>query len=344
MNVIVSNKYQSLLATLDIDIIKSINGEFEIEDLISQFTNFYFNKMILDITAIKNYEDVSTLQTLSVNMDVNNIILLLDDSEVVNSPRYLSSLVSMGIYNFTRNVDAVKFLIENPNSYKDVAQYHQLNMVMDDSDEEEVEQQSDKKEKRNKNNKETENKSNSIRIIGIKNVTEHAGSTTLTYLLKKQLEKKYDVVAVEVDNSDFVYLNDQSLKNTNHFELQKFISNNYDKDVILIDLNDESMDDYCSDVLYLIEPGLIKLNKLIRKDPKIFEKLKGKKIILNRSVLDNTDVEDFENESNSNVYYNIPYLDDKLDNFVELEYLLQKLGFFTEEENGKNGKLFNIFK
>ncbi len=344
MNVKVVNRYESLLNNIDVDIIKSVSGVFTPSDLLAQFNNFFYNKMILDITAIENYENITTMQELSVNMDMSKVVILLDDSKVVNNPKYLSALVSMGIYNFTRNVDAVKFLIENPNSYKDVAQYHQLNMVMDDSDEEEVEQQSDKKEKRNKNNKETENKSNSIRIIGIKNVTEHAGSTTLTYLLKKQLEKKYDVVAVEVDNSDFVYLNDQSLKNTNHFELQKFISNNYDKDVILIDLNDESMDDYCSDVLYLIEPGLIKLNKLIRKDPKIFEKLKGKKIILNRSVLDNTDVEDFENESNSNVYYNIPYLDDKLDNFVELEYLLQKLGFFTEEENGKNGKLFNIFK
>ena len=39
-------------------------------------------------------------------------------------------LVSMGIYNFTRNVDAIKFLIDNPNTYKDVAQYHQLNMNM----------------------------------------------------------------------------------------------------------------------------------------------------------------------------------------------------------------------
>ena len=89
MNVIVSNKYQSLLATLDIDIIKSINGEFEVEDLISQFTNFYFNKMVLDITAIKNYQDISTLQTLSVNMDVSNIILLLDDSEIVLLVTYL---------------------------------------------------------------------------------------------------------------------------------------------------------------------------------------------------------------------------------------------------------------
>ena len=56
MNVIVSNKYQSLLATLDVDIIKSINGVFEVEDLVNQFTNFYYNKMILDITEFKIYQ------------------------------------------------------------------------------------------------------------------------------------------------------------------------------------------------------------------------------------------------------------------------------------------------
>jgi hypothetical protein len=32
----------------------------------------------------------------------------------------------MGIYNFTRNIDAIQYLIDNPNVYKDVAQYHIL--------------------------------------------------------------------------------------------------------------------------------------------------------------------------------------------------------------------------
>ena len=127
MNVIISNKYQSLLANLDIDVIKSINGEFDVEEIVSNFTNFFFNKMIIDVTAIKNYQDINTFQQLSVGLDMSKIILLLDDSEVVNSPMFLSQLVSMGIYNFTRNIDAVKFLIDNPNSYKDVASYHQLN-------------------------------------------------------------------------------------------------------------------------------------------------------------------------------------------------------------------------
>ena len=112
-------------------------------------------------------------------MDMSKVILLLDDSEIVNSPRYLSQLVSMGIYNFTRNVDAIKFLIDNPNSYKDVAQYHQLNNIVVDS--------AVSSDRVNKDVPPTViYEQRDLRIIGIKNVTEHAGSTTLTYLLKKQ--------------------------------------------------------------------------------------------------------------------------------------------------------------
>lgn len=331
MNVIVSNKYQSLLATLDIDIIKNINGEFEVEDLVNQFTNFYFNKMILDITALKNYQDIATLQNLSVSMDVSNIIILLDDSEVVNSPKYLSSLISMGIYNFTRNVDAVKFLINNPNTYKDVAQYHQLNNASTTSDDDSG----------------AYNKLN-LRVIGIKNVTNHAGSTTLTYLLKKELAKKYNVIAVEVDEHDFIYFNDKTLQTTSSLDLPAFIATNSEAEVILVDLNDRGSISACTEVIYLIEPGLIKLNKLIRKDKRTFEKLRDKKIVLNRSILSPRDIKDFEYESKSKVFFNIPSLDDKLDHQKVLEELLIKLGFARFEEtvgeDSKNSKLFNIFK
>ena len=70
MNVIISNKYQSLLANLDIDVIKSINGEFDVEEIVSNFTNFFFNKMIIDVTAIKTYQDINTFQQLSVGLDM----------------------------------------------------------------------------------------------------------------------------------------------------------------------------------------------------------------------------------------------------------------------------------
>ncbi|MEG0977148.1 MAG: hypothetical protein RSF02_01175 [Bacilli bacterium] len=328
MNVIISNKYETLLSNLDIDVIKSINGEFSVDELVSQFANFYYNKMIIDITAIKDYENINVIQSLSVNFDMSKIILLLDDSEKVNSPVFLSQIVSMGIYNFTRNVDALKFLVDNPNSYKDVASYHQLNGIAPTP-----------------LNEFAVDKTRGFigqRVIGFKNITEHAGSTTLVYLLKKHLEKIYKVKTVEVDSNDFVFFNDRSLDSVSNSDLANYIEKNSAAEVILIDLNNENCVN-CSEIIYLIEPGLIKLNKLIRQDNKVFERLKGKKIILNRSVLNDKDVEDFEKESGSKVFFNIPYLDDKLDNQNIINNFLSSLGF-SRIDNDNNGGIFSIFK
>jgi hypothetical protein len=329
MNVIVSNKYQSLLASLNIDVIKSINGEFSVDDLIAQFSTFYYNKMILDITAIKGYEDINIMQNLSVNFDMSKVILLLDDSEVVNSPVYISQLISMGIYNFTNDVNTIKYLIDNPNQYKDVANYHNISGF----------------KKPVLNEKAIDNTRGKIgqKIIGFKNVTEHAGATTLIYLLKLHLEKSYKVKAVEIDKNDFIYFNDESLESISSLGFNDFLSQNSDYDVILVDLNEGNVLEYCHDIVYLIEPGLIKLNKLIRQDNAIFEKLSDKKIVLNRSVLSEKDVMDFEKESGSKVFFNMPCLDDKLDDQKIINIFLTNLGFSRVEENSSNG-IFSIFK
>ena len=89
MNVIVSNKNQGLLNSLDVDVIKSINGEFTVDEIISTFSNFFFNRMFLDITAIKDYTDVSTMQKLSMNIEMDKVILLMDN-ELMSNNNYLS--------------------------------------------------------------------------------------------------------------------------------------------------------------------------------------------------------------------------------------------------------------
>lgn len=334
MNVIVSNKNQDQLANLDIDLIKSVNGEFTPEEIAAQFPpNFYFNKMILDITAIKGYTNINIIQELSLLLDMSKVILFLDGSETVNSPVYLSQLVSMGIYNFTKSIDAVKFLIDNPNSYKDVASYHQLNNVS-----------SSKTSSSNVSDDIQKVEETRLRVIGFKNITNGAGSTTLIYMLKKHLEKLYGVLAVEVGKNDFIYFNDKSLQTTT--DLASYINQNQRSEVILVDLNEFEDEELCTEIIYLIEPGLIKLNKLIRKDSSIFEKLKGKKIVLNRSVLNDKDVQDFEYESNSKIFYNIPNLDDKKEYHKPLEDFLIEMEFtrFKPTNTGKSKNIFSIFK
>ena len=110
MNVIVSNLNKQKFNNLNVDIIKSMNGEFSSEELVQTFSNFFFNRMFLDITSIKNYRDINNIQKLSIGLDVSKIILLLNDDPVVNDA-YISKLVSLGIYNFARNEDELLYYI-----------------------------------------------------------------------------------------------------------------------------------------------------------------------------------------------------------------------------------------
>ena len=77
----------------------------------------------------------------------------------------------------------------------------------------------------------------------------------------------------------------------------------------------------------------------------VFGELKGKKLILNKSLLSEEDISDFEVESDLKVYYNIPPLNDKKDNSDILSPLLEKLGYIKKsEETEKKKSIFDFLK
>ena len=358
MNVIVSNKYSAMLSSLStkIDLIKTVDGEFQVDDLIAQFDNFFFNKMVLDITAISGYQDITQIQRLSFGMDMSKIVLLLDDSPMVNSQQYLSELVSMGIYNFTRNIDAIAYLIDNPNSYKDVAQFHMIGGAAPMAAQGQMSQPQNNggkgtfgfnqpsNEQAFVNNSAMMPTMGSTRVIGIKGLTEHAGAPTLIYMLKKQLSDHYNVLGLELDKNDFLYFNDPDLKSVSSKELSTIINNpinNYN--VILIDINSSSEEANCSEMIYLIEPSTLRLNKMIRRDRAILSKMRSMKVVLNMSLLDTSDIRDFEGEAGCTVFHNIPPLDDKKDRHRVLDELLNKLGFDKNKPVGDGNKPVRLF-
>ena len=309
MNVIVSNLNKDKFSNLEVDIIKSINGEFDVEEIVQSFSNFFFNRMFLDITAIKDYKNLNNLQKLSIGLDVDKIILLLNDDPVVNSNIYLSKLVSMGIYNFAKDETEVMYLYNNPNSYKDVARFQTIN----DPIIEEVA---------------TEVVNSDVRIIGIKNVTDDAGATSLVYMIKKVLDKFYSVISIEVNKKDFLFYNDQAMISVSEKDISNTILKYKDVNIILIDLNnldDSISSNICTDILYLVEPSLTKINKLIMLNRDAFLKISNKKIILNMSFFNQKDVKDFEFEADIKVFYNLPPLNDREDNSKILMPLFEKL-------------------
>ena len=328
MNVIITNKNESVLMSLGIDVIKTLNGVFTVDDLAATFKNFYYNKMILDITAIEDYENINTIQNLSVAFDMSKVIILLDDSNVVSSPMYLSSLVSMGIYNFTKDQNNLMYLYTNPNVYRDVAYLQKIDT--------------------GENNNTTTDSSHSVsnkRIIGIKNITDSAGATSLIYMLKKVLSSYYSVMALEVDKRDLTYFKDKDTLTVKDDEINNIISKYNSIDIFLLDLNKSNKDYLCTDVLYLVEPSILKLNKLAIINPKIINDIKGKKVVLNKSLLSESEIADFEVETRIKVYYNIPPLNDKKDNSDILSPLLEKLGYIKKsEETEKKKSIFDFLK
>ena len=188
---------------------------------------------------------------------------------------------------------------------------------------------------------------NGVTIIGFKNITEHAGSTTLIYMLKKELSRVYGndgVIAIELNKNDFIYFNDKNLFSIKENEVKSTISSKVGAKVVLVDLNNAVDDTYCGDIIYLIEPTTIKLNKLIQRNKIVFSKLTNKKVVLNRSALLNNDVSDFEGEAGIRVFYNMPSLDERKRNEIINDFLV-KLGLLKGNSNGNNsGGIFGLFR
>jgi hypothetical protein len=327
MNVIISNLNKDKFSNLDVDVIKSISGEFSADEIVQSFSNFFFNRMFLDITAIEDYTNVANIQKISMGLDVSKIILFLKGDPIVNSSVYISRLISMGIYNFARDEEELMYLYNNPNQYKDVAHLQKV-------DEELVEVQE-------------EIVSNDVRIIGFKDFTSHAGSTSLIYMLKKQLSKNYYTVCIEVNKRDFMFFRDKDMISTNEKNLVNVLKKYEKANVILIDLNninDSISLSLCSDVIYLIEPSTLEINKIVMLNSKAFDKLKDFKVVLNDCLFNDKDIKDFGEEAGINIFYSIPPLNDRIDNSKILIPFLAELGLYQKREVESSSNSNKFFK
>jgi len=336
MDTVIGNKYNEILSSLNIEVSKKLEGEYEVDEIIATFGNFFFNKMFLDITAIKDYKDITNLQKLSMSINMDKVILLLDkDDQISDSKEFLSKLVSMGIYNFTKDEDSLMYLYNNPNIYRDVAYLQNIEETPSIND--------------NNSSESISHQKTSKRILGIKNITDSAGSTTLAYLIKKVLSDYYSTMLIELNKRDLIYFNDKDTLSIKEDELEDTIDKYNTVDTFIVDLDRTKKDYLCTEVLYLIEPTTIKLNKLVAINPNVFKELEGKKVVLNKSLLNNSEIAELEVEGNIKVFYNMPPLNDKEDVSSSILPLLEKIGYVKviekEEETTSNKRnLFDLFK
>ena len=126
----------------------------------------------------------------------------------------------------------------------------------------------------------------------------------------------------------------------NKNDLERKLKESPNAEVVIIDLNEfGEADRFCDDVLYLVEPSYVKLTRLLKKNKNAFLERKGDKIVLNMSFVNDDEVADFEYETKSKVYFNLPPLNDRNKNLDEINALLRKLGLKTSVNSVKSFKL-----
>lgn len=341
MNVLVTNKLDADLSSLDIDIIKHVKGSFNSNEIVDMFKSFFFNKMILDITAINDGDDINNIKIISEGLDTDKLIFYLPEGTDFCSVDYLSSLISIGVYNFTTNLDGVKYLLNKSNTYKDVAHIQKLNSTGATTSNEAVSNDDDSIV----SNETSVNNNISNIVIGFKDVTEHAGASTLIYLLIKKLSNVYDfnkILGIEIEKSDFKYFDQKNMITCSSNDLRQVITDSQAK-IILVDLNKSTDTTMCNVVIYLIEPSILKLNKMIDRNSLILQKLKDKKVMLNKSLLTNKDVLDLQKESGLKFFYNMPPLNDRKSNEI-IEDFLQTINLVKRREADSEQKIFGLFR
>ena len=144
--------------------------------------------------------------------------------------------------------------------------------------------------------------------------------------MMKTLENIRNVSALEVNKVDFLYFNANNMVSTTSNDLLKELMKRQGSDIVFIDLNDYEDTEICTQVYYLLEPSTIMMNKMLRKNRNILETLKNKNIILNRCVLNSTDIATFEYETKLKVFATVPPVDERQSIITPVKNLIDKMG------------------
>ena len=129
MNIILKNQNSVILDNFKEDVIKILNGEQSLDEVQELLVNIYYNKIIIDITAIKDYKNIQSVINFLRAFDPLKIIIIFHPGELTAYNPLLGKLIENGYYNFAENIEGVKNLMLKPSSLSDVEHYINKNNI-----------------------------------------------------------------------------------------------------------------------------------------------------------------------------------------------------------------------
>ena len=160
-----------------------------------------------------------------------------------------------------------------------------------------------------------------------------------------------------INNDSLFFRDDRIISCESRIQFETIVKTLNDIDVYIVDLNGSDVKEICNKVIYLIEPGTTKINKVVKGDREIYEMLKNSNVVLNRSNIKDDEMKTFEYETKFKVVGNVPNLNERLDSNDSLtklvDYLLdnkEKYEKLSKDDGNINKKVGlvgffkNIFK
>ena len=77
MNIVIENLNSNIIDSISIATIKKLNGTYDVTQLFSEISPLSYEKAIIDITALNNYNDINTLKSLTSFIKPDNLILVI---------------------------------------------------------------------------------------------------------------------------------------------------------------------------------------------------------------------------------------------------------------------------
>lgn len=329
MFIVIKNENSDIFNNLSVNVVKSLNGVFTRSDLEKELVDVNFDKVIIDLTSINDYSDNNNVfEFLDFFGNQDKVILVVNNDYIANNKEFISNIIGRGYYNFTNSSVGIIKLIQHSNSFDDVRSYVSgYDYLRVDSSSTDFNL-----------DKVRESKT----IIGIENGVPHSGATTLMYMLVKQISEYKNAKGIEMFRDDSLYFKDDRIVTCqSRAQFETIISSLKDVDIFIVDLNGSDVRNLCNKIIYLVEPGAAKINKIVKGDRDTYNKIVNSYVVLNRSNIKNEDITTFEYETKFKVVGNIPNLNERLDSNDSLDGLVK---YLVGDIKRKKGGFWNLFK
>ncbi len=134
MVVVISNKLKEVVESSKIGgtDYKYAQGYYSADDCIRTLSKIEFDYLILDITALKDAFQLEAWKSFKDFFDPSKTVILLEQTKSYSNVEFLSMLITMGFYNFTKTSEGLVRLLEHPNTYQDVAKYQKMAIALEE--------------------------------------------------------------------------------------------------------------------------------------------------------------------------------------------------------------------